>query len=207
MKFFVGIVLLALAAGSSAELSCSNEPVQITTKWIDIKHSCVDAMREQIQKEIFASYQYLAMAAYFSRDTVNRPGFAEHFFGAAKEEREHALHLIEYLSMRGNLTSGVTNLITSPKVDKAEWTSAVEALTDALNLESEVTKSIRDVIITCETDKATKYNDYHLVDYLTGVYLEEQYKGQRELAGKLSTLKKMMASHGEIGEFLYDKEL
>ncbi|KAL5284343.1 FTHL17 family protein [Megaselia abdita] len=185
----------------------SNVPVDMTTKWIDIKHSCVDAMRKQIQKEIHASYQYLAMAAYFSRDTVNRPGFAEHFFGSAKEEREHALHLIEYLSMRGNLTSGVTNLITSPTVKKSEWSSAVDALTDALNLEAEVTESIRGLIITCETDPDSKYNDYHLVDYLTGVYLEEQYKGQRELAGKLSTLKKMMASHGEIGEFLYDKDL
>lgn len=133
-------------------------------------------MREQIQKEIFASYQYLAMAAYFSRDTVNRPGFAEHFFGAAKEEREHALHLIEYLSMRGNLTSKVTSLITNPKVDKSEWTDAVEALTDALNLEAEVTKSIRDVIITCETDKATKYNDYHVSISSVESSLTLQYK-------------------------------
>uniref|UniRef100_T1GUI9 Ferritin n=1 Tax=Megaselia scalaris TaxID=36166 RepID=T1GUI9_MEGSC len=108
--------------------------------------------------------------------------------------------------MRGNLTSGITNLITSPQVKKAEWSNAVEALTDALELEAEVTKSIRGVIETCETGKEAKYNDYHLVDYLTGVYLEEQYKGQRELAGKLSTLKKMMTTHGEIGEFLFDKE-
>lgn len=119
-------------------------------------------MREQIQKEIFASYQYLAMAAYFSRDTVNRPGFAEHFFGSAKEEREHALHLVEYLSMRGNLTTGITNLITGPKVEKSQWKNAVEALTDALDLEAKVTESIRGVIITCETDKASKYNDYHV---------------------------------------------
>lgn len=71
-------------------------------------------MRAQIQEEVKASYVYLAMAAYFSRDTVNRPGFAEHFFKAAKEEREHAQHLIEYLSMRGQLTDSVTNLITFP---------------------------------------------------------------------------------------------
>lgn len=64
--------------------------------------------------------------------------------------------------MRGNLTSGVTNLITSPKVEKAEWKNAVDALTDALNLEAKVTESIRNVIITCETDKVSKYNDYHV---------------------------------------------
>lgn len=49
-----------------------------------------------------------------------------------------------------------------------------------------------------------------LVDYLTGEFLEEQYKGQRELAGKISTLKKMMNKpngNGELGEFLFDKQL
>lgn len=74
---------------------------------------------------------------------------------------------------------------------------------DALELETEVTKSIRKLINTCEK----KYNYYHLVDYLTGVYLEEQLHGQRELAGKLSTLKKMMKNHGALGEFLFDKDL
>ncbi len=48
---------------------------------------------------------------------------------------------------------------------------------------------------------------FQLVDYLTGEFLDEQYKGQRELAGMISTLDKMMRSHGPIGEFLYDKKL
>lgn len=46
-----------------------------------------------------------------------------------------------------------------------------------------------------------------LVDYLTGDFLEEQYKGQRDLAGKASTLKKMMDRHVSLGEFLFDKKL
>lgn len=74
---------------------------------------------------------------------------------------------------------------------------------DALKLETEVTVSIRKLIEICEK----KYNHYHLADWLTGVYLEEQLHGQRELAGKLSTLKKMMTSHGALGEFLFDKDL
>lgn len=44
-------------------------------------------------------------------------------------------------------------------------------------------------------------------DYLTGVYLEEQYNGQRDLAGKISTLDKLMRTHGSIGEFLFDKKM
>lgn len=46
-----------------------------------------------------------------------------------------------------------------------------------------------------------------LVDYLTGEFLEEQYKGQRDLAGKASTLKKMMDRHQALGEFIFDKKL
>ena len=42
---------------------------------------------------------------------------------------------------------------------------------------------------------------------MTGEFLEEQYKGQRDLAGKISTLGKMMKEHGELGEFLFDKRM
>ena len=46
------------------------------------------------------------------------------------------------------------------------------------------------------------------VDYLTSEFLEEQYKGQRDLAGKISTLGKLVQGHGlELGEFLFDKQL
>lgn len=64
-----------------------------------------------MQEELKAAIQYLAMAAHFSRDTVNRPGFAKLFFEAASEEREHAIKLISYLLMRGELTSDVSTLI------------------------------------------------------------------------------------------------
>lgn len=204
----------------------------VFTDWPDMHKECVKAMRKQIQKEIYASTQYLAMAAYFSTDTVNRPGFAEHFFKAAKEEREHGSKLVEYLSMRGLLTDSVNDLITVPvsnrfkinsnvfdfifvcltdsfsllkTVQAHKWTG-LSALEDAFKLETEVTQSIRKLIKTCEgTARDSSDNDYHLVDYLTGVYLEEQLTGQRDLAGKISTLNKMMSSQGELGEFLFDK--
>lgn len=72
---------------------------------------CIKKMRSQIQQELLASIQYLAMASHFSRDVVNRPGFAKFFFNAASEEREHAIKLISYLLMRGELTADVSTLI------------------------------------------------------------------------------------------------
>lgn len=215
MKLFVGILTLALVATTGfANLHCAAPLADIPSRWVDMSEKCINAVRNQIQKEVDASFVYLSMAAYFSQDTINRPGFAAHYFKAAREEREHATTLIDYLTMRGQLTKEVTNLITIPTLEKFAWETAAESLTDALNLETNVTESIRNVIAFCESDKKkdkhnnnVNYNDYHLVDYLTGVYLEEQYKGQREIAGKLSTLKKMMDHHGQIGEFLFDKTL
>lgn len=73
--------------------------------------TCVKRVRAHVMEELKASFQYLAMGAHFSRDTVNRPGFANLFFKSAGEEREHAIKLIHYLLMRGELTSGVSNMI------------------------------------------------------------------------------------------------
>ncbi|KAI5741069.1 hypothetical protein M8J76_010046 [Diaphorina citri] len=45
-----------------------------------------------------------------------------------------------------------------------------------------------------------------LSDWLTGEFLDEQYKGQRKLAGMLSTMRKTEGTHGKLTEFLMDKE-
>lgn len=52
-----------------------------------------------------------------------------------------------------------------------------------------------------------KTPSFQYVDYLTGEFLTEQYEGQRKIAGFLSTLKKMNETHGNIGEFFFDKTL
>ena len=40
--------------------------------------------------------------AHFAQDNVNRPGMSKLFFEHAKEERDHAIKLADYLSMRGD---------------------------------------------------------------------------------------------------------
>lgn len=89
----------------------SNKELDIPQEWKDMVPPCVQKMRGQIQEELKAAMQYMAMGAHFSQDTVNRPGFAEFFFKAASEEREHAIKLIHYLLQRGELTSKISELI------------------------------------------------------------------------------------------------
>ncbi|XP_045457157.1 ferritin subunit [Melitaea cinxia] len=210
MKTFLPIIVLLAVFSSAFGTQCNVNPVNIPKQWVTMSHGCRSSVRQQIQMEVAASVQYLAMGAYFSRDSVNRPGFAKLFFDASSEERQHAMKLIEYLLMRGELTTNVSSLITIRPPERKHWSSGVEALEEALKLETEVTKAIKNVIIKCEHDKDSQghdNNDYHLVDYLTGEFLEEQYKGQRDLAGKASTLKKMMERHSSLGEFIFDKKL
>ncbi|RZC37448.1 ferritin subunit [Asbolus verrucosus] len=209
------LLLCTFALGKNDQLKCSGQEQVIVTdpNWTDMSKNCTTKMKDQIQREINAAMQYLAMGAHFSRDVVNRPGFAKMFFEAASEERQHAIKLISYLLMRGELISEVSHMIRPySNVKKNHWSgNGAEALKAALELEAFVTKSIKNVIKVCEEEP--KNNDYHLVDYLTGEFLEEQYKGQRDLAGKFSTLSKLLEKyernekHGALGEFLFDKKL
>lgn len=202
-------VLAAICAHSvTAKLQCKVRAVGIPEKWITMVDPCIVKMREQVQEELKAALTYMAMGAHFSRDVINRPGFAKLFFEAASEERQHAIKIISYLLMRGELTSDVSKLIQNPAPLSQSWNSGVDALKDALSLEANVTSKIRDIITACENPSdGSGFNDYHLVDYLSGDFLEEQYKGQSDLAGKASTLGKMMDYYGTLGEFLFDKKL
>lgn len=90
MKLLAAVLLLTVAV--NAQMTCRLEQPRIPVEWIglnDKSGQCLEEMRKQIQMEINASNIYLAMAAHFSRDVVNRPGFAEHFFKSAREERQH----------------------------------------------------------------------------------------------------------------------
>jgi ferritin heavy chain len=204
------VALVGVVSANNGKLQCKIPPHEGPKQWITMVDPCTKKMKDQVQEELVAAMTYMAMGAHFLQDTVNRPGFAKMFLESASEERQHAIKVIEYLLMRGGLVTDISGLIDDPRPLKLSWESGLQALEDALSLESNVTNKIRNVIIECEQPKSaqySKFNDYHLVDYLTGDFLEEQYRGQRDLAGKISTLGKMMKNHGALGEFLFDKKL
>ncbi|CAG9864000.1 unnamed protein product [Phyllotreta striolata] len=207
---FVALLFCAIGFSSSNNLICNTPELDIPKEWVDMTHGCIGKMREQVLEELKASMQYMAMGAYFAKDVVNRPGVSEMFFKSASEERDHAIKLIHYLLMRGELTTNISDLIKRNLVPPVTtWENVVSAMKAALKLEADVTRKIRKVIEVCEHDTASNpsNNDYHLVDYLTGDFLEEQYHGQRDIAGKVSTLEKMMKDHGKLGEWLFDKKV
>ncbi|XP_037947915.1 soma ferritin-like [Teleopsis dalmanni] len=202
MKILVGLLLLSIS--SYAENLCSVhkfDEFSTFAKGIDRdEHSlCYENTIRQFGMEIDASYIYLSLGAYCAQDVVNRPGFADFFFKAAKTEREHAKKLFKYLFISNHLNK------ISPLMGKLYKTDRIgngfDVFTIALELEEKMTQSIRELIKSCETDNKKS----NIVGWLTNVYLEEHLHSIRDIAGKLSQLEKMGSE--SLSEFLFDKEL
>ena len=148
----------------------------------------------QIEMELTASHKYLAMATYFARDDVALPGFHKFFKHMSDEEREHAEKLIAYQSKRGGRT-----VFSGLPVPKQEWRSALEALEDALAMEKDVNAALLKL-----HEVASANNDPQFTDFLEGEFLKEQVDSEKELADKITQLKRC----GEgLGVYLFDKDL
>jgi ferritin heavy chain len=218
MKLLAFVALFAcvhLSYQQEATLKCSVGPESSINLQSNIEKTCSQILKDQIKKEFKASITYMAMAAYFSRETHFRPGLSKFFLKSASEERTHAKKIMEFLLMRGvpiaeaslppirGVLMPSEGVPTAPvKVaTKVTWTSAEEALREAYRLEQEVTDSIVNILKTCEGGK----NDYHAVDYITADFLAEQHEGLRAISEYITSLKRM--GKGALGEILFDKTL
>jgi ferritin len=93
------------------------------------------AFNEQIQKEFFSSYLYLAMAAHF--EAANLPGFAAWMKTQADEERSHAMKLWDYVYDRGGKVA--LKAIEQPPIT---FGRPLEVFAQVLAHEQKVTASI-----------------------------------------------------------------
>jgi len=94
-----------------------------------------NAMNEQINKELFSSYLYLSMTAYFEQRNLS--GFGQWMRIQADEEREHAMKFYNFILERGGR-------VTLKGIDapKTEWTSSLEVAEEVAAHEAKVTASI-----------------------------------------------------------------
>lgn len=76
----------------------------------------------------------MIQAFYFDKSDVALQGLHQYFKQASDEEREHAMKFMTYQNKRGG--SIILSDIKSP--EKAEWGSAKDAMTAALELEKKV---------------------------------------------------------------------
>merc|ERR1711955_116685 len=159
-------------------------------------HSDNEALiNKQINMELYASYVYLSMSAYFARDDIALMGFSKRFKEASTEERDHAMKLIDYQTMRGGRV--VFREIAKPSMD--EWGTALEAVEATLELEKTVNESL---LVMHKT--ADDHGDAQMTDFLEGNYLEEQVEAIKEIADLVTKMKR--AGDG-LGLHIIDKEL
>lgn len=135
-----------------------------------------DAMNDQINKELYSSYLYLSMAAYF--EDKNLPGFAHWMRVQEAEEREHAMKIYDFILERGGKV--ILKAIDAPKV---EWTSTLEIAEEVAAHEAKVTASIYALYET-----ALKEKDYP-AQVMLQWFISEQVEEEKNAAEIVANLK------------------
>jgi ferritin len=141
-----------------------------------------DAINDQIHKELYSSYLYLSMAAYF--EAQNLPGFAHWMRVQEAEERGHAMKFFDFLNERGGRVT--LKAIDAPK---SEWKSALEVAEEVAAHEAKVTASIYALYET-----ALKEKDYP-AQVMLQWFITEQVEEEKNAAEIVSSLK-LIEAHG-----------
>lgn len=124
-----------------------------------ISKKMVEAINEQINKELYSAYLYLSMSAWFEEQSLG--GMANWMHEQAKEEYDHAMRFFKFLVERG--AQVILTAIAQPEI---EFKSPLNAFQMALEHERFVTASINDLMAIAieEKDYATKSFLYWFID-------------------------------------------
>jgi ferritin len=134
-----------------------------------------DAINEQINKELYSSYLYLSMAAYY--ENKNLQGFAKWMRMQESEERVHAMKFYDFLVDRGGQV--LLKPIAAPEND---WKSSLELFRQVAAHEASVTASINNLF-----ELAVKEKDYP-AQVLLQWFITEQVEEEKNAAEIVSQL-------------------
>ena len=150
------------------------------------------ALNGQLNAELYSSYLYLSMNAYFK--SVNLDGFANWMHYQAQEELEHSLKFYDFIIQRGGKV--VLSQIEAPPT---EWDSPMAVFEATLAHEQKVTGLINDLVEIAHEER----------DHATTIFLQwfvsEQVEEEENVGGVLEQLKLMGDASG--GLFMIDREL
>lgn len=133
------------------------------------------ALNEQINKEFYSSYLYLAMSAHF--ENVNLSGFAKWMKVQADEEQEHGMKFYSYLLERGAKVE--LGLIAGPVV---EGKTNLEIFKQVQEHEVAVTASINTLY-----ELALKEKDYP-TQIMLQWFISEQVEEEKNAADIIAQL-------------------
>jgi len=119
------------------------------------------AFNEEIGLELFASNQYLNMAAYLEGQSLKM--LAAMFGKQADEERAHALKFVKYLNDVGGAV-----VIPAVAAPQAKFASVEEVVRKSLEWETEVTNRVNAMMTM-----AVEQKDYAAQDFLRWFVTEQ----------------------------------
>lgn len=157
-----------------------------------ISEKIQDAFNEQINAEIYSSYLYLSMAAYF--DSINLNGFASWMKVQAQEELVHSMKFFDFINERGGTV--VLKAIACPPT---RWESPLAAFQDAFNHEQKVSSLINNLV-----DLSLEERD-HASNAFIQWFVTEQVEEEASADGVIQQLK--LAGDQGGGLFMIDKEM
>ena len=143
-----------------------------------ISETMQKAINEQINKELYSSYLYLSMAAYF--ENTGLPGAAKWMYVQEGEEREHAMKLYEHLVDRG---AKVT--LAAIAAPETEWAGPMAAFKAVLKHEQFVTKSIHNLYEVALNEK-----DY-AVQVLLQWFINEQVEEEKNASEIIASMQRI----------------
>lgn len=141
-----------------------------------INEKMQNAFNDQINKEFYSAYLYLAMKVYFLEQ--NLLGFANWFDVQYQEENAHAMGMFNYLNERGGEIK--LEAIDKPVVKGSD---PVEIFEQVLEHEVFVTSRINALY-----DVAEELRDRAAMQFLDW-YVKEQVEEEANVGGVLATLK------------------
>jgi ferritin len=150
------------------------------------------ALNGQLNAELYSSYLYLSMNAYFK--SVNLDGFANWMYYQAQEELEHSMKFYDFIIQRGGKV-----VLTQIEAPPTEWDSPLAVFEATLAHEQKVTGLINDLV-----EIALEEHD-HATNIFLQWFVSEQVEEEESVGGVLQQLKLMGEAKG--GLFMIDREL
>ncbi len=157
-----------------------------------IKESIQETLNKQINEELFSSYLYLAMSAYF--EAMDLPGMGNWMRIQAQEELLHVGKLYTYICDR----DGRVTLAPIPG-PPTEWSSALDAFQAAYEHECKISRLVGNMV-----ELAKKEGD-HSTDNFLQWFVSEQVEEEataKSIVGQL----KLIGDNG-YGLYAIDQEL
>ena len=151
-----------------------------------------EAINKQINAEIYSSYLYLSMCAYF--ESIGLAGSASWMRQQAQEEMFHGMKMFDYVNERGGRV--VLQAVEQPQT---EWTSASDVFENVLSHERKVTGLINDLVNLALDER----------DHATNIFLQwfvsEQVEEEASAGDIVDKLK--LIGNDANGLFMLDREL